>query len=289
MDIRNIKKNPEEIKGGLYFEAIWRLQIDLLAGYIGKIEKNLPMYPIDIHSYEGQQVLKDMTSRVVEEIAEGYESTGNVLEILSTHGFNIDYLSEEEFDMLLNNLQNSNEEQADAVAFYINLFLYANLDLSDIRAFLIEALGLGKDVLTSDILQDLMDLGYLWCKGNTVHEKHLFKVLDEDILKAHNKDYNQVLSYIPAFHNLSVEAYKKEAVMAWEVTLHLNISRNFLKNKPWKQTQELTDVTRYSKEIIVGFIYYMGYLKAMGFNSKTLYTLFYKKHEVNIFRQQSNY
>lgn len=289
MDIRNIKKDPEEVKDGLYFEAIWRLQIDLLAGYIGKIEKNLPMYPIDIHSYEGQQVLKDMTSRVVEEIAEGYESTGNVLEILSTHGFNIDYLSEGEFDMLLNNLQNSNEEQADAVAFYINLFLYANLDLSDIKAFLIEALGLGKEVLTSDLLQDIMDLGYLWCKGNTVHKKHLFKVLDEDILKAHNKDYNQVLSYIPAFHNLSVESYNKEAVMAWEVTLHLNISRNFLKNKPWKQTQELTDVTRYSKEIILGFIYYMGYLKAMGFNSKTLYTLFYKKHEVNIFRQQSNY
>ena len=66
MDIRNIKENPPLVRNGKFLEAIYELQKDLMEGYIGKIEKNLPKYPISINSEKGQVVLKDFSSRVIE-------------------------------------------------------------------------------------------------------------------------------------------------------------------------------------------------------------------------------
>ena len=158
MDIRNIKDNPPVVEDGKYLESIFELQKLLMDGYIGKIEKNLPPYPISINSEKGQVVLKDFSSRVIEETAEGYESTSAALDLLAQHGFNEDNLNHEQFDMLINHLQNSNEEQADAFAFFVELMIYANISPEDIYEYASKVLGYQKD---SEItLNDLMMIGY---------------------------------------------------------------------------------------------------------------------------------
>lgn len=284
MDIRNIKGPAPTVELGKELEAIWDLQKDLLEGYIGKIEKDLPMYPIDIDTFKGQQVLKDFSARIIEETAEGYESTSLVLQIFEKHGMNYNLLTDEEWRLVLNHLQNSNEEQADAVAFYINLFLYAGLDIKDIYEYLYSRFN-----IKVGCLSELMSVGYRFF-DNSVTKILPFTIFpDGDQIKSLGYDPDNVMGYIPAFHKSSRKAHKLEGNMLWEVCYHINIGRNFLKNKPWKQTQELTDVTRYSEQVILGFIKYMGYLYAQGFTPRTLYTLFYKKHMVNKFRQRSGY
>lgn len=289
MDVRNIKEQAPEISDGKYLEGIWALQKKLLSGYIGKIEKDLPMYPIDIHSYKGQQVLKDFSARVIEETAEGYESTSAALNLVGKYGYNILSMSEVDFDMLLNHLQNSNEEQADAVAFYVSLFLYANVDIEDIYEYCNVKFANGKNKYED--LHSIMGLGLSLHHqdGYLMDMENLFPLLSDDDLRDHDKDVNHVKGYIPAFNRVCMKSHSLEDHMLWSVAYHINISRNFLKNKPWKQTQELTDVTRYDEQLVLGFIKYMGYLAAVGFTAESLYNLFYKKHRVNIFRQTSGY
>lgn len=289
MDIRNIKENPPVVEDDKYLEAIYDLQKKLMEGYIGKIEKNLPPYPISINSGKGQVVLKDFSSRVIEETAEGYESTSAALELLNKYGYNIDSMTPEHFDMLINHLQNSNEEQADAFAFFVELMLYANIEPEDIYAYIRKVIGYPADAPI--ILNDIMDLGYRYIiqEGWSELQINLFRIVEDYQLENHHKNVEHVNSYIPGFRNMNDELHANEDHMLWKVAYHLNVSRNYLKNKTWKQTQELTDGLRYQAEVVQGFIAYCGYLKAMGFTDENFFVLFFKKHMVNRFRQNSGY
>lgn len=97
MDIRNIREVPPVVENEAYLEAIYNLEAELLQGYCGKIEKDLPLPPIDINTFKGQQVLKDFSARVIEETAEGYESTSAVIDMYQDHGFNNQTFSDSEW------------------------------------------------------------------------------------------------------------------------------------------------------------------------------------------------
>lgn len=293
MDIRNIKEKAPSVEHGLYLEKIYDLQKELMEGYIGKIEKDLPMYPIDVNSRKGQAVLKDMSARVIEEIGEGYESTGYALNLLDKYGFNLSIFSEEDHKMLLNHLQNSNEEQADAIAFFVELLLYCNILPEDIYDY-VEKVVLQKYKPEPPIrfvhnLHSLMKIGVGLLKRRfddlTVGVYLVLAQNDFDTLE----EYDHVVSYTPGYNNLSWAFHDNEAKLAWEVTYHLSVARNFLKNKPWKQTGVMTDEKALQSEIVLAFIEYLGYLKYCGFDAESLYVLRFKKHRVNQFRQKSNY
>lgn len=294
MDIRNIKIEAPKITDGRYLEAIYDLEMDLLKGYCGKIEKDLPLPPIDINSFKGQQILKDFSARVIEETAEGYESTSAVIEIFEKYGYNRDLLTKSEWQMVLNHLQNSNEEQADGLAFYMALLGYANLQISDVYDYinhLLDKKGFDDSIKVYSI-QGLFEIGkYLLINDldlDLVNVKP-YILLDRDDIEDLDLDVDKVLSYIPAFRKSSKEIHRIEDHLLWQVAYHLCISRNYLKNKPWKQTQELTDITRYSANVILGLVKYLGYLYYIGFTPESLYTLCFKKNQVNRFRQRSNY
>lgn len=298
MDIRNIREVPPVVENEAYLEAIYNLEAELLQGYCGKIEKDLPLPPIDINTFKGQQVLKDFSARVIEETAEGYESTSAVIDMYQDHGFNNQTFSDSEWQMVANNLQNSNEEQADAMAFYMALLMYANLEIKDIYDYantklkdLVARIDIGK----VENMLDLMLLGSYAFDLEESEDKEfgdmgcLYDLLSEANIEDMGLDVDHVNSYIPAFRFSNKDFHRYEDHMLWRVAYHINISRNFLKNKPWKQSQELTDITRYSEQLALGLIRYLGYLYTMGFTPDTLYTLCFKKNRVNHFRQNSGY
>lgn len=298
MDIRNIREVPPVVENEAYLEAIYNLEAELLQGYCGKIEKDLPLPPIDINTFKGQQVLKDFSARVIEETAEGYESTSAVIDMYQKHGFNNQTFSDSEWQMVANNLQNSNEEQADAMAFYMALLMYANLEIKDIYDYantklkdLVARIDIGK----VENMLDLMLLGSYAFDLEESEDKEfgdmgcLYDLLSEANIEDMGLDVDHVNSYIPAFRFSNKDFHRYEDHMLWRVAYHINISRNFLKNKPWKQSQELTDITRYSEQLALGLIRYLGYLYTMGFTPDTLYTLCFKKNRVNHFRQNSGY
>jgi len=75
----------------------------------------------------------------------------------------------------------------------------------------------------------------------------------------------------------------------WRVTEELGEAANCLKNKPWKQTQVPTDREHYEEELADAFHFFLEVLILSGIDAKKLYELYFKKSEVNKFRQRSQY
>ncbi len=76
---------------------------------------------------------------------------------------------------------------------------------------------------------------------------------------------------------------------AWRVTEEIGEAMNCLKNKPWKQTQMETDVLHYKEELADAFHFFVELCILSGINSEDLFNLYFRKSEVNKFRQRSKY
>lgn len=72
--------------------------------------------------------------------------------------------------------------------------------------------------------------------------------------------------------------------------MHLGQTCNCLKNKPWKQTQMLTDTEKFYDCLDSAFRSFLSLCGTMGIVSVTeLFQLYFRKSRVNQFRQRSNY
>lgn len=76
---------------------------------------------------------------------------------------------------------------------------------------------------------------------------------------------------------------------AWRITEEIGEAMNCLKNKPWKQTQIETDVAHYQEELIDGLHFYVELLILSGFDADSAAQMYFKKSQVNQFRQRSKY
>lgn len=303
MDSRDIKEEPKNIEGNKYIEEIYSMQKNLLSGYIG-IE-GLPRYPVDINTKASQTLLKDFTARVIEELSEGYESFENVMDLfeanhsrlVQTDGDCIEYME------ILNHLQNANEENADAIHFFIELLIYANIQPDDIKAYMMKWVRVNRcpqsvvDSLNKnreDILRTAMFLGVMWImdKGdigvipnnNATDLIKWYENMDSETLLYYN---TKLLGGGRYFNH--VEYSVNYPYLLWKITHHLNIARNFLKNKPWKQSQVMTQELKYQAELVKAFIYFCGYLEWIGMDSKEVFYIYFKKNHINLFRQKSKY
>lgn len=294
MDIRNITKEAPAVENGAYLEKMFDLQKDLMEGYI-RIE-GLPRYPLNIHSKKNQVVLKDMASRVTEELAEGYESTHLACQIMNRVGWNLNKLTDAEYQMLLNHLQNSNEEQADATAFYLELLIYTGVTPASLRDWAITQVDGEINHKKCSLLELLMITGikllnsfneFMLEDFQDIQENNLYNLLNPDLIGA--EEYLKVKSYTPGFTHMSSLLHHREMNYLWQIQYHLGVGRNYLKNKPWKQSGELSDEGPYFENLYMGFAKLMGYHACMGITPEPLYNLFFKKNQVNVFRQQSHY
>lgn len=302
MDSRDIIEEPIKVVGGKYLECMYSLQKELLEQYI-KVE-GLPQYPIDVNTKKSQIILKDFVGRVIEELAEGYEALILVSKLTEKNKLWKSDYEEEEYIQCLNHLQNAGEEMADAMHFMLELLIYSNIQAKDIEDYLDNWL---KDKVSFGVTKTLPTLAKAMQVGlsilyndpcNMVSEPKAmnktylleeFESMDEDSEDPRlvNKRIDTRFHQCGKFYNkLTYSSYK---YMMWDVTYHLNIARNFLKNKPWKQSQMMTNEGAYQEEIVKAFILMMGLFLAMGISPENLYFLYFKKNRVNFFRIQSHY
>lgn len=286
MDARDIKEIPPVVEDGRYLEAIYSLQKELIDHYVG-IE-GLPQYPLDVNTKKNQLLIKDFVGRVIEELAEGYESFKLVGEITEKNQlwFNGDYNNE--YVQMLNHLQNANEEQADALHFMVELLIFANIQPEDIDSYcnkICDDLNQHTLTLTTNTLHKAGMIGYNMLKVDNGSEVttpvlNLLTLLDSD------KD----TSLIKGGSLYSSSSYLEMKSNMWDVVYHLNIARNYLKNKPWKQSQMMTNESAFQEELVKAFIKLIGYFYTLGLNDlEDIYTLYFKKQRVNKFRIHSNY
>lgn len=75
----------------------------------------------------------------------------------------------------------------------------------------------------------------------------------------------------------------------WFATYELGVAMNFLKNKPWKQHQMPTDEPRFRAQLLKAFHAHVGLWRALGLTMQDMHNYYFRKSEVNRFRQRSNY
>ena len=80
---------------------------------------------------------------------------------------------------------------------------------------------------------------------------------------------------------------------AWNVVYQLGLMCNCLKNKPWKQTEMLTDRKKFEGYLFGAWIEFLRYFETNLSDDADLfyelYNLYFKKNQVNHFRIRSKY
>lgn len=77
--------------------------------------------------------------------------------------------------------------------------------------------------------------------------------------------------------------------LMWRCTEELGEAANCLKNKPWKNTFAATDVAHFEEEMADALHFFIGILLVAGITAEEIFLLYFKKHLVNSFRQETNY
>ena len=77
--------------------------------------------------------------------------------------------------------------------------------------------------------------------------------------------------------------------MFFTVIRSVGLAANCLKNKPWKTTEQQTDVSRFKEYLYQTWKDFFWMWSALGGNSKMLYILYAKKQSVNSWRISTKY
>ena len=270
MDIRDIKEKVE-YPGIQSFESIFSLQKELLKGYIG-IE-GLPEYPIDLNTKKSQDLLKDFTGRIIEELGEGYES----YEVM----MNMFHRGIDESEMWPH-LQNFNEEVSDALHFWLELMIYSGFETGYLSKWLGEYIKeefLGAGII--DMLDKWLMLGAALVDRECPEKSYPCRMVIKD------DDLDN--EFLRGGRKLGGKRRDKIKQYLWDITYPLQIARNTLKNKPWKQTEMMTDVHQYEEQQKLVTVALFKFLAFTGFTKESIYEIYYKKNKVNLFRQKSRY
>jgi hypothetical protein len=75
----------------------------------------------------------------------------------------------------------------------------------------------------------------------------------------------------------------------WQFTYKLGVAMNFLRNKAWKKSQIPTDEARFREAILNAWDALIDVWGSLDCTQDDLYTYYFKKSDVNAFRQRSNY
>ena len=267
MDIRNFPETvvyPSEDALGKIFE----LQGELLQDYI-KVE-GLPEYPIDVNARSSQIIIKDFIGRIVEELGEAWESYESMIDLWCGD-------IPIQVDLMISHLQNFNEEISDALHFFMELLIYSGFTNDSVKKWVY------KDTYTGvDTLHDLLEKGRYNCSSDITKLNgsfHSLVISDSDL-----KD-----EFLRGGRKLSMVYVDTAPKMLWDITYSLQIARNTLKNKPWKQTEMMTDEYLYETKISEAWLKFFKFLAYSGFSEESVYNIYYKKNMVNRFRIRSKY
>jgi len=74
-----------------------------------------------------------------------------------------------------------------------------------------------------------------------------------------------------------------------DIIFSMGFAANVLKNKPWKQTQMPTDIEKFKNKLIATWRRFVILWQELGCSQEDVYVLYIKKHNVNVWRQNTNY
>lgn len=78
-------------------------------------------------------------------------------------------------------------------------------------------------------------------------------------------------------------------ITEYHIIERVGLAMNCLKNKPWKQSQMMTDEEKFYGYMRESLLALLAVLVRAGLTAQDVYDLYFRKNEVNKFRQRSNY
>jgi dimeric dUTPase (all-alpha-NTP-PPase superfamily) len=248
--------------------------------YIG-IE-SLPSYPINPHLKPSQILLKDFIARITEELGEGHESLRNGVNV-----FKQSRTGDSVPNDLNYNYYNLYEELSDSLHFFMEVFIYLGITEGYLKEYAHNGHDFSQELGTLEVLYTRAEKYLKWvvfkfngCSllDSTTHTDLHVEFID---LKVDPTNYPLIFNY--------TNAYFLYSHISWESTYHLQLSRNALKNKPWKRTEMVSDNHVLTENIVEAFIHFLALCKLMGLSVDSLYYLYCRKNHINHFRIKSNY
>lgn len=149
-------------------------------------------------------------------------------------------------------------EATEAFEFHVNIPAHFYEELSDAYHFLIELLitvGIDTERLCANIEQDTFGCKLTYMMPENARRQ------STDIIR----------------------------LSCYSVIEKVGLAMNCLKNKPWKQTHMLTDILQFEQHLIDAHQRFIHLTTIVGLSAQSFYILYYKKSEVNKFRQRTDY
>ncbi len=137
------------------------------------------------------------------------------------------------------------------------------------------------------------------CEAKEAYEFALQNEDDKDCFDIHYDHYIEELidalhflielTIISGYNHLIVPRNYQETKEIFEPVYYLGLMCNCLKNKPWKQSQMLTDRPKFESYLEKTWSALLGIFNDEGLSLKEVYDYYFKKNAVNQFRQRSKY
>lgn len=258
MNITHAK--TEEIKGDR-LEAIFNRQKELMEKY-HHIEAKSGLCqtedcPVNLDDKRGQARLKDFAWRATEEVAEAFETLEPLEEAMRTYNMEVYPLNPEVQEEKVSKLKDTMKQ----------LTLHLREELIDALHFLTEF-----TILAGINPNDIVDLDLIPVNQFTAKNLEPDRLI---VLEIWIREQDMIMNNIK--------------IAGMDFITQLGIACNFLKNKPWKQTNMITDKERFKMQVIKTWEYMIVLLISAGLDSNDIADLYLKKSQVNKFRQRSNY
>lgn len=270
MDIRDISMDTfpayYSVHKGRAIWEIFNLQKKLLDRYVG-VEK-LPKYPVDINAPINQVMIKDFIARITEELGEAYESYLWLYNwVLNGRKASIEEATQRVY--------NFNEELADAIHFMVEALIFTSIQPNNLVEYL-TTLGFPN---TSPDPPDIYNTPY---QSPILYQG----VFSDPATIAVPSTYTRLTT---GGQLLSPNRKSSMAHHMWNITYFLQLARNSLKNKPWKQSHMLSDRQTYSINMFYAFMELLDFCKSQGLTEENFLAIYWAKNQVNHFRLSSKY
>lgn len=98
--------------------------------------------------------------------------------------------------------------------------------------------------------------------------------------------------YVPEIDQVDLNFCKDQEFLkgqAYRIVSEIVEATECLKNKPWKQSEVLTDIDHFKEEIADVLHFFVEFCIFCGIRAEELFSLYFKKKEVNKWRIGSNY
>lgn len=246
-------------------------------------------FPLPLDDRDNQKFIKGLFSYLEEELFEAFE----LLE-LTNRKITMEGPSQDPQE-LKDYLVDFNHEMADTLCFWVEIFQYVNITedvIYEYYSILLEKLDQMRLLKQEDILQTALNYAESILQQSRRIDKRRIHITSYDIIKYNPKILELKLpeEFMYGGSHLSHSIVELCEYYIFHSLKHLNIARNCLKMKYWRDGGDGVNYDKFHNSIMEAFLYYTVFLYSVGLdNSKNIVNVYMQKQKINIERVQTGW